>query len=109
MEAEMFVPLSFFACVFGIFYLFIRKKERLTMIERGVDPMIFQKETGSYSTLKWGLFCLGIGLGILTGNVLASTTTMGEEVSYFSMIFMFGGISLIINHFLSGRLEKKQD
>ena len=107
MEAEVFVPIAFFATIFAIIYIVVRKKERLTMIERGADPNIFRNETGSAGTLKWGLFSLGIGLGILAGNILVATTTMGEEVSYFSMIFLFGGISLIINHFLSGKLDKK--
>jgi len=47
MLTGILVPISFFALVLGIVYLAIRKKERMAMIEKGIDPSIFvtQKKT----------------------------------------------------------------
>ena len=106
MDAGILVPIAAFAMVFGIIFILVRKKERLAMIEKGADPSQFKSDLSGPSSLKWGLFSLGIGLGILVGNILVSTKVMEEEVAYFSMIFLFGGISLIVSHFLARKMEK---
>ena len=60
------------------------------------------------STLKWGIVFLGVGIGILIGRILAEYTMLGEEESFFSMVFLFGGLSLLIFYFLEKKLEKKR-
>jgi Na+/H+-dicarboxylate symporter len=108
MEAGILVPIAFFAMVFGIVYLAIRKKERMLLIQRGVDASTFEsKKRNETSNLRWGLLFLGIGIGILLGRVFASYTCLGEEASYFSMICLFGGLSLIIYHFIARNIEKQ--
>ena len=37
METEFLIPIACFAMVFGIVYLIVRRKERLAMIEKGMD------------------------------------------------------------------------
>ncbi len=108
MEAGILVPIAFFAMVFGIVYLVIRKKERMILIQRGADVSAFEsKRRNETSNLKWGLLSLGIGIGILLGRVFAGNTCLGEEASYFSMICLFGGLSLVIYHFLARNIEKQ--
>ena len=93
--------------VFGIVYLLVRRKERLTMIEKGADPTIFQKESNSMESLKWGLLFVGIGIGILLGKIFAAYSMLGEEASMFSMICLFGGLSLVIYHFIERSFRRK--
>ena len=107
MGEEVFIPLTFFAALFGIFYLYItaRNKERLSMIEKGADASMFTRKRKYYAmTLKVGMLLVGIALGILIGSFIDEYTTLPEEVGYFSMIFLFGGLSLIIN----ALMEKKE-
>ena len=111
MNAEILIPISMFLCVFGIMYVYYttRNKERLSMIEKGFDPTLFQTKKGTSSgngntTMRIGIFLIGIALGILTGNILAETTSLMEEVAYFSMVFLFGGVSLVIYYVT---IEKK--
>ena len=59
MLTGILVPISFFALVLGIVYLTIRKKERMVMIEKGVDPSTFVTKEWSFPSLKWGLFLIG--------------------------------------------------
>jgi len=46
--------------------------------------------------LKIGMLSMGIAVGILLGALLESLTVMQEEVCYTSMIFFFGGLSLVL-------------
>jgi hypothetical protein len=97
--------IAFFATIFGIFYFFLstRNKERLALIEKGADASLFNtgKEkvfnwSWSKFTLKIGMLAIGIGIGIITGSLLAANGVLEEEVSFSSMIFLFGGISLVL-------------
>ncbi|MCX6246315.1 MAG: hypothetical protein NTW10_01150 [Bacteroidetes bacterium] len=107
MEAGILVPISFFALIFGIVYLVIRKKERTLLIQRGADASVFESKRNETGNLKWGLLFLGIGLGILLGRIFAAYTCLGEEASYFSLICLFGGLSLVVYHVIARRIEKQ--
>ena len=96
----IFATFIVFGSIVSVIYLFIRKNERKMMIEKGADPSIFNIESSSPTALKYGLFLIGIGVGILAGSIIDASTYLGEEVSYFSMIALFGGISLVISYFL---------
>jgi hypothetical protein len=107
-STEVLIPITMFLCTFGILYVFFttRHKERLSLIEKGADPALFQSKKGrSNASMRIGMFFMGIALGILTGNILAATTPLVEEVAYFSMIFLFGGISLVLYYLV---IEKKE-
>jgi len=106
------VPIAFFALVFGMFYLYLttRHKQRLALIEKGADASIFgmastgNGKSGKYWTIRTGLFFVGIGLGVLMGNVLANAGLL-EPVSYISMIFIFGGLGLLIFYLIFRKLN----
>lgn len=107
MENEFLIPISFFALVYGILYLIFRRKERLMMIQKGINANLFETEKRTPTELKWGLLMIGIGIGILFGKVLAVHTALEEEPAFFSMICLFGGIGLIIFHILANKIEQK--
>ena len=104
MHVEILVPLGFFALVFGSIYIYVttRNKERLALIEKGASPELFKSRpdaNSNYRSFKLGLFFIGIALGIVAGYFL-SGAGMNENAAYFSMIFLFGGIALVVYHFL---------
>src|SRR5512138_2389969 len=105
MNAEILIPISLFAMVFGIVYLVVRRKERMALIEKGLtaDILNSHKRRVVPSSLKWGMLAVGVGLGILIGRILTAYTCLGEEESFFSMVFLFGGFSLILYHFIARR------
>ena len=105
------VLLIIFGSVVLIIYLGIRRKERMAMLEKGVDASVFfsPKKKNSLS-LKYGLLLIGVALGILIGKILSTTESFmyEEEAAYFSMIFLFGGAALIIHFFLDKRMNDEE-
>lgn len=109
---EVIIPLSVFATIFGIVYVFVmtRNKERLAMIEKGMDVSLLHKKHGSQSpisfwVIKLGFLMIGLSLGIVVGSLLAGSV-MGEEESYPSMILLFGGLALVSSYFVEKRLRE---
>ncbi|RYD89945.1 MAG: hypothetical protein EOP54_24755 [Sphingobacteriales bacterium] len=98
------VPLGLFAMIFGIFY--IRNRERMAMIERGIDPRASKPQSAPYQNLKWGLLLLGAGLGLTLATFLQEFVFHDDDQPgiFFGLIAIFGGLGL----FLSYRIEKKE-
>src|SRR6195952_5886083 len=100
------ISLGFFAMIFGVIYL--AKRERMAMIERGMDPRRYKQTSAPYQTLKWGLLLIGAGVGLflaftLDHTIFASTRDENEAI-YFALIAICGGGGL----FASFRIEKKE-
>ena len=103
----IFVLIIVFGFVYAVIHLGIRRKERMALLEKGADPAIFEApKAQTFNAMKWGLFLIGIAIGIFLGNVLEATTVLEPEVSYFSMVFLFGGLALVISYFLGKKDEK---
>ncbi len=98
---EILVPLGMFAMIVAIVYLVVRKKERLTLIQHGADASSLKMDKESNGSLKFGLLLIGIAAGILLGNIISASSSMQEEVAYFSMTFICGGISLLIYYMIT--------
>ncbi len=103
------VPLAFFAMTFGVVYLY--KRERMAMIERGMDPRRYKQQTLPFQTLKWALLLVGAGTGLFLAFLLDNTIFSkfgqryedGNPAIYFSLIAVFGGLGLLLSY----RIEKK--
>jgi hypothetical protein len=97
-----------FGAIVTIVYLGVRRKERMAMLEKGVDASVFfsKKTSSNEYALKYGLLLIGVALGILVGNLLAASAPFAEaeEAAYFSMIFLFGGVALLVNYFIARKM-----
>jgi len=106
------VPLGAFAMVFGIVYMLVtsRNRERMALIERGADPTLFEtKKKATNGTMKVGLFFLGIGFGIVVAYLLTSGGGMDEDAAYPAMIFIFGGLALVLSYLWQRKQEKEDE
>ena len=103
----IFIVGIIFATVYGIIKILARRQERITMIEKGTGMPAFKDDNFTFSSLKFGILFIGLGIGVLTASILSVTTTLDREVAYFSMIFLFGGVSLLIYHFTEGKKVEK--
>ena len=106
-DLEFIIPVAFFVVVYGIFQLYVRRKERLALIEKGLTAAIFNSESNVSPSLKYGIFCIGIAIGFLMGEILAEFTHLNEGIAYLSMIFLFGGIGLVVYYFIAKKHVRK--
>lgn len=104
----LFIPIGFFLTVFAILYVYwtTRTKERLALIDKGTDASIFKINTYRFALLKWGIFLIGASIGVFSGYMLSNV--VNEVVAFFTMIFFFGGIGLIVAHFITNSLIRKE-
>ena len=110
MDVKFLIPitisLGLFAMIFGIVY--IKNRERMAMIERGMDPRSYKAHPAPYQNLKWGLLLIGAGLGLFLAYVLDRTifvnTQDENEAIYFGLVAIFGGLGLVLSY----RIEKKE-
>ncbi len=98
--------IAFFATIFGVVYVHYttRNKERMALIEKGADASLFNtgKEAVKWNfswskfTLKIGMLAMGIAIGIIVAALMVQAQILDEDALYSSMIFFFGGLSLVL-------------
>ncbi len=94
----------------GVFIMivYLRKfenMERMAIIDKGLSTDLFKRSYNTSGALRASLLLIGGGLGLLVGYWLDHTFDM-EEVAYFSMIFIFGGIGLGMAYMLEEKKAK---
>jgi hypothetical protein len=121
-DGEVLIPIIMFAggfaMIFGIVYL--RTRQNLAMIEKGMNPKQFANRPAPYKNLKWALLLIGSGIGLFLAYMLDTYLLKGttyETINgisrrvyhddnaaiYFSLIAIGGGLGL----FGSYKMEKK--
>ncbi len=111
---EALIPITLFAggfaMVFGIVYL--KTRQNLAMIEKGMNPKEFANRPAPYKNLKWALLLIGSGIGLFIAYLLDTYVLQQSQnrfdhhdnpAIYFSLIAIGGGLGL----FGSYRMEKK--
>jgi hypothetical protein len=101
------VPLGAFAMVFGIYYL--RTRENMALIEKGMNPKQFANRPAPYRNLKNGLLFLGAGMGLLIAFIVDNSMNHSNfhddnPAIYFACIAIGGGLGLIASY----AIEKKE-
>ena len=119
--------------IYRLFELFVKKKERLLLIEKlNVQPQeeLFPNPISlgfnshlPKGALKAGCLLLGLGLGLLVGflityNMIPDYLTNGKTnwhlrqmvgIIYGASVFIFGGLSLLLAFIIEIKLSKSND
>ncbi len=101
MTIAVLIPISFFALIFGVFYL--RSREKMGMIERGMNPMADQKPLNANYMLRLGLIVIGVGLGFLIATII-NKIDEGWGALFPALMAIFGGGGAILAYLI----EKKE-
>lgn len=115
MDEKILIPISFFLMVFGIVYLIYstRNRERLALIEKGVDASIFFQGKGN-AVPAWKVFVvnlafllIGVGIGIFLALLITTYTSLNDGAVYPSIIFIMSGIGLLVGFKTAKDLDKE--
>jgi hypothetical protein len=98
---QLFGILVPFATAFGIVYIIFstRHRERMNMIDKGMDPQLVKPTPDPLRSMRNGLVLLGIGLGLVAGWLFhqhAMDPSMDTPLPYLAGPAIFAGIALII-------------
>ena len=119
--------------IYALFELFVRRKERLLIIEKISERMditdlgkrlslpSYSLPRFSFSALKAGCLLVGVGLGILVGflfNLIIAANRHDLDFyndyeaitsAYGASVLVFGGLGLIIAFVIETNMKKKED
>ena len=111
--------------VYKLFELFVRKKERMAIIEKMVNSdgvMNFPDVSKWFSTptpkvggLRLGLLLTGLGLGLVMAVILTdffafnsrALSWRDKDVLYIALMMLFGGLGLMISYLIEQKNQKK--
>jgi hypothetical protein len=101
---DAIVSIESFAAIFGIIYVYLmtRHRERMSMLEKGVPRSPFNSvRYANFLTLKYGMLLVGIAVGMLMGHFVTYHFGISKSTGFLSMLFLFGGLSLILNYLIN--------
>jgi hypothetical protein len=117
MDPGILVPLTLFGGAAVVLWKYFegRHKERMAMIDKGINPADFKSATpfrlwqGSVlSNLKWGLLFVFAGIGLLVGEQLQYYFGFHEESAVFGSILIAGGLALILFYIIATKKIKNK-
>ena len=91
-----------------------RHKERLVLLEKGVDPQQIWPQPKSKGggppndPLLWGMLFAGVGLGLLTGYFVALIKGWNTIILMNGSAILLGGAALILYNFIKRSEERKR-
>lgn len=119
-----------FAGIYGLFELFVRRRERLAIIEKMGDKLDASSLGGnrfsflggnrfSFGTLKVGCLLVGLGVGLLVGFFICNGFVAGYGSGDWHVdnivalingacVLIFGGIGLLTAFFLEKAYVKRE-
>jgi hypothetical protein len=117
MDPGILVPLTLFGGAAAVLWKYFegRHKERMAMIDKGVNPADFKSappyrlwQGSVLSNLKWGLLFVFAGIGLLVGVQLQYYFGFHEESAIFGSILITGGLALIIFYLIAAKKLKEK-
>lgn len=115
MGPQMLIPISLFLMIFGIVYIIFssRNRERLALIEKGVDASIFMNGKNPNTPiwkvfiLNFALLLIGCGVGIFIALLIVTYTELNQGAIYPATILTMAGIGLLVGFNKSKNLDKE--
>ena len=108
------------ACSIGAFTMIIMlrsysNRERMAMIERGMNPADLkiwaQKRYDPYQSVRFACTAIGIGTGLFIGHILRSSGAQVFERGGIigGLTFICGGLGLLAGFFIEYKLRKENN
>lgn len=119
MHTSYFIIIVIALSAFGVVYTFLtyRNKERMALIESGIDVDYFRLKTQRQNIilLSFGLIFIGFGIGILSGFFFEKFLLENHNPkdyrnypqAYISMITLCMGLGMLISFFINRRMKRQ--
>lgn len=115
MGSEVIIAPLIFIVIFGIFYLFVssRHKERMALIEKGIDASIFYSKKTKNSNLlaliimNFAILLMSIGVAIFLASFIHVILNLREGIAYPGTIFTISGVGLFLGYRLTMKMTGK--
>jgi hypothetical protein len=86
----------------------IRHKERMSLIEKGIDITASERKSGPFQdVLMWGMLACGIGVGLLIAFILLENAVVKDDMILGILSMLMGGIGLIGYYMIRRKGDKK--
>lgn len=114
-----FVIITIALSIFGIAYTFFtyRNKERLALIESGIDIEYFRSKTQRQNIflISFGLIFMGFAIGIICGFFFEKYLLENYNPkdyrnypqAYLSMVTFFVGTAMLISYFVNRKMKNR--
>ena len=90
----------------GIIYYLLRTRhnEQMAMIDKGLDVSAQELRRNSVP-YRLGTTAIGVGIGLVVALLIESSmTAIDDEVLYPALVFIFGGLGLLISGKVASRM-----
>ena len=117
---DFIIPLGIAYIIYKVFELYVRRKERMAMIEKMsfgdgtvIPPdvtKLFSPSTPTSRALQHGFLITGLGLGLGIAFIMNHCMEIQhyeKEVLYFALMLLFGGLGLVIAYLIEQKNRKK--
>ena len=90
-----------FSTGFGIVYIVMstRHRERMAMIQRGLNPNEGAGRPDPQKSLKSGMQMIAVAVGLGCGYLLDASTSIEQPWVYFGPVLFFVGLTMILYYF----------
>ncbi len=94
-----------------IFLRYFQNVERMSMIEKGMNPLdnqlLRRNRISPDNTLRFGLLLVGAGLGLLIGAIIQPYLHSDSDSIQLALIMIFGGAGLLLSYTIQLKNDKK--
>ena len=94
-----------------IFLRYFQNVERMSMIEKGMNPLdnqlVRRNRISPDNTLRFGLLLVGAGLGLLIGAIAEPYLHSDSDGIRLALIMIFGGGGLLLSYAIQLKNDKK--
>ena len=83
--------------IFIFVYVMAKHKERMTLIDKGVDPSsLYSKKYIRYTNLRNGILLVSLAVGLIVGYIMTSISDIPIFVAYCASLLLCEGLGFLL-------------